>query len=132
MAAETDLGVDVSLEQDFLLAFKWFMFMCEKITRAKGFHDDPPTDAECVALVHSEASELLEYLRAERGCAGSVNNMVRDDKIPSFAGVEAEGADIVIRLASWFQRNRWDLAGALMAKMRYNATRPYKHGGKAF
>lgn len=122
---QEDLSVDRMLEGDFILAFKWFMWLCDRITTAKGFHDNPPTDAECVALVHSEASEILEYLRGpDHGLAKA------DDHIPQFLGVEAEAADVVIRLASWFKRRNWRLAEAIMAKVRYNAGRPFMHGGK--
>lgn len=87
-----------------------------------GWHNPPPTDGECVALVHSEASEILEWLR---------HGNPKDDKIPEFSGAEAEGADVIIRLMSWYKRKGWNLSRALIAKLMYNARRPYRHGGKA-
>lgn len=128
MAAQEVIGIDVTREQDFIRAFRWAMWQADQITTSKGFHDSPPTDAECCALVHSEVSEILEYLR--NPLDGSYPRP--DDKIPEYSGVEAEGADVVIRLLSWYHRRGWNLAEAIAAKMRYNITRTKMHGGKAF
>lgn len=72
-----------------------------------------------VALVHSELSELLEANRK------SVTN---DDKIPDFTGEEAEAADAIIRLLDMAGRYQWRLGEAIVAKMLFNLSRPYKHG----
>ena len=109
--------------QKFVEAFNLLMGVAYKTNEAKGWHNPPPTDGECVALVHSEVSEILEWMRQSNP---------PDDKIgPMFSGIEAEGADVVIRLMSWYKRQGWDLAGAIVAKLRYNAQREYRHGGKA-
>lgn len=72
-----------------------------------------------VALVHSELSELLEANRK------AVTN---DDKVPEFTGEEAEAADTIIRLLDMAGRYQWRLAEAIVAKMLFNLSRPYKHG----
>lgn len=41
---------------------------------------------------------------------------------------EEELADLVIRIADYSGRFGIDLGGAVLAKMRYNATRPHMHG----
>lgn len=123
METQQDLHIPVDWAFEFVHAFNYMMYMADKITTSKGFHDNPPTDAECVALVHSEASELLEYLR---------HNNPPDVGVPEFSGAEVEGADVVIRLMSWFHRRKWRLPEALVAKMRFNAKRERMHGGKAF
>lgn len=70
------------------------------------------------ALVHSELSEMLEANRKD---------IEADDKIPEFTGEEAEAADAIIRLLDMAGRYQWRLGEAVVAKMRYNLTRPYKH-----
>ena len=76
-----------------------------------------------IALVHSELSEALEAIR---------RNIVKDDHLPEFTGAEAELADAVIRILHIAEQNKLRLGEAILAKMKYNAGRPFRHGGKAF
>lgn len=75
-----------------------------------------------IALEHSELSEALEGLRA-----GS-----QDDKIPEFTSEEAEIADTIIRFMDHGQARKLRIAEAMVAKMHYNTTRSFRHGGKNF
>lgn len=118
-----EVAIDVSREQEFVQALKYPMWLMYQINQEHGWHDPVPTDAECVALVHSEASELLEGLR---------HGNPPSDHIPDFSSSEEEAADIIIRLMSWGQRKGWRLGEAVMAKARFNNQRAYKHGGKRF
>lgn len=86
----------------------------------KGFWDgqdknDPRVLGMKLALIHSEVSELLEIYRESHG-----------------AGEAEEMADIVIRVMDLAAARGVDLGRAIVMKMAYNATRPHKHGEKAF
>jgi len=94
---------------------------CYLIAHDHGFHEGAFNFGEKIALVHSELSEALEVYRIDR--------LSSSKEIPAFTQVEEELADAVIRI--------FDLAGllcnchlgdAIAAKIRYNKTRPYKHG----
>jgi NTP pyrophosphatase (non-canonical NTP hydrolase) len=78
---------------------------------------------EQLALMHSELSEGLEYLRHGNGPS---------DHIPAFSGLEEELADVIIRIMSYAGRTNLKVSEAVLAKMEFNAGRPHKHGGKAF
>ena len=76
--------------------------------------------ASMVALEHAELSEGLEAIRKPQ----------KDDHIPEFTMEEAEAADAIIRIMNRSARRYLRVAEALVAKINYNRTRPYKHGNK--
>lgn len=83
---------------------------------------EPNWNAAQHALMHSELSEALEALRKD----------LNDDKLTHRKGVEVELADCVIRIMNYARQTGLDVAGALIEKNRYNATREHRHGGKKF
>lgn len=72
-----------------------------------------------LALMHSELGEALEGVR---------DGDTPSKKIPAFSQVEEELADIVIRIMDLSGRQGYRLGRAIIEKMAYNASRPYKHG----
>ncbi len=75
-----------------------------------------------IALEHSELSEALEGLRA-----GSA-----DDKIPEFTSEEAETADAIIRMMDRAKGRGLRVGEAILAKVAFNRSRSFRHGGKNF
>ena len=91
---------------------------------AHGWWNEERSFGEIIALMHSELSEALEYAR--------VNPNALSDHIPEFTGIEEELADVIIRIFDYAGKEDLRLGEAIFEKMKYNKTRPYKHGNKKF
>ncbi len=107
---------------DFVKEFEEQEVRAFMISSDHGFHEGPNNFGERIALMHSELSEALEYYRKGNGPSDHIN----------FTGVEEEFADVIIRIMDTAQEFGLEVAPAILAKMEFNASRPYKNGGKKF
>ena len=111
------------MDEDFKKSFKYLQKKVHQNAKDKGWWEEDRNDGELLALIHSEVSEALEALRS-----GNPS----DDKVPQFSGAEVELADAIIRIMDMAEARKWDIAGAVVDKIKFNLTREYKHGGKKF
>lgn len=109
----------------------------------KGWYEKEKSVPEHLALIHSEVSEALEADRndvavgigtlaseiLETPTAAEFKDEFEEWLKDTFAD---ELADIVIRVMDLAEWKGIDLQAHIEAKMRYNAMRKYKHGGKKY
>lgn len=106
-------------EIDFIGYFSQIANKAHKNSRDHGFYEREKNDGETLALIHSELSECLEALRD-----GNPIN----EKIPEITRAEGELADVILRIMDFSTFKDWNVGLAIVRKMHYNASRPYKHG----
>jgi hypothetical protein len=110
------------------------------LAKEKGWHDEgkTKTPVECHMLMVTEIAEATESFRKSEPPVFAVDNdgyhctnmatIVEKNWKPEGEAVEL--ADVVIRIFDYFGSKDWDLEAVIAMKHKYNASRPYRHGGK--
>ena len=101
------------------------------IGKASGFYDHAHTEP---GFNHEQklllmVSELIEGFEGTRGAPWPG---IADDKLTHRPMLEVELADTIIRVMNYATHCGLDVAGALVEKASFNATRGHRHGGKRF
>lgn len=122
-----DLIPFVTDEQKFRNAFVTIQRLAHLNSDHKGFWaEDRGKPFEDVALkkfclIHGEISEAQEGVR---------HSNPSSEHIPEFSAVEEELADAIIRIMDFSEEFKFRTAEAVLAKMKFNAQRPFMHGKK--
>ena len=93
--------------------------------KSKGWWDKEINVGEKLALIHSEISEALEEYRSH-----GEKKLYKRETDGKPEGFVFELADTMIRIADLCGELDLDLTRALEIKMKFNKTRPYRHGDK--
>lgn len=108
----------------FRILFNIMGDIVTSIAETNGFwepiDDQLPNKGEKIALMHSELSECLEGIRKN----------LPSDHLPGMSMEVEELADCVIRIMDYAQHYGLPLGQAITDKIKFNATREYKHGKK--
>jgi NTP pyrophosphatase (non-canonical NTP hydrolase) len=93
--------------------------------KSKGFAREDNFPEQCM-LVVTELAEAVECYR--RHGLDETGFLYFDGKKPE--GIASEMADVILRACNVCSYFGIPLEKAIVAKMAYNKTRPYRHGGK--
>ena len=96
--------------------------------KSKGWWDKDRFPLEIHMLIVSEIAEATEEVRKNK--EEFISYMYYENDKP--VGEAVELVDAVIRILDYFGHKCWDFEKILKAKMDYNKTRPYRHGGKKY
>lgn len=89
----------------------------------KGWWDEGPRHpGEVLMNIVAEVAEGWEGVRKD----------LDSDKIEGFTSLEEELADVIIRILDYSCARQLRTPEAILAKMEYNLSRSYRHGGKKY
>jgi NTP pyrophosphatase (non-canonical NTP hydrolase) len=115
---KADLGIITQPVMEFV-PLNTINSLCKEAfetAKSKGWHEQPRSFGEFIALCHAELSEALEADRRKEGVER----------------VAEELGDVLIRIFDGAIEFDLDIETAILTKMEYNKTRSYKHGNKAY
>lgn len=125
------IEIDKDIEK---MQFCDLQYHIHETAKNKGWWDKERKDAEVIALIHSEVSEVLECLREgksvyyEKPIKNKEGVVFPSEYNTKPEGVGIELADTVIRILDFAQSKGIDLEKMIKIKMTFNRTRPYMHG----
>lgn len=127
----TDNMEPLGISEEAVRVFRRLEEEVYRLNISKGWFDSERSVGDMVALLHAEASEVLEAFREwDMKDATRTGMYVGSGEIVKPEGVGAEIADCFIRILDMCKRWDIDLAAEYKRKMEYNWTRPYRHGRK--
>jgi hypothetical protein len=119
-----NLEIPVMLD-DFSRVVQYLIDESHNTAKEKGWWSERDRNiGEQLALMHSELSEALEEWRS----GADIKEIIYEKSKP--CGFTIELADLLIRVFDTVGRYELPLIEALIVKMKYNKTRPYRHGNK--
>lgn len=103
-----------------------------------GWWDEERTFGDIISLCHCELSEAVEEFRDGRkpneiyyrdtSCGATATFKSYYYNKPE--GIPVELADVIIRIFDYCGHTEIDIKTAILEKIEFNKSRPYKHGGK--
>jgi hypothetical protein len=99
----------------------------------KGFYDEPRDFPHTCMLVVSEIAEAVEADRKGVPMPTVFPSLNSETFVEEFKGnvkdtIPDEMADAIIRILDWCGKENIPIGYHIEAKLKYNASRPYKHG----
>lgn len=110
--------------------------LCAANAALKGFHEDEKIILKMCTETTQRDIVKNQFFQAEAGRIGeevgeliaAIRKPKQDTHVPSFSNIAMELADVTIRVFDAANKRGIDIGQALIQKLVYNTTRPYKHG----
>lgn len=125
---------------EFISSFNALSTRINEWADRKGWNEDDPVNHHPVKhtkmyvgyVVAHDLSKLgLMITEIAEAMEGRRHGDPPSDKIPEYTSQEEELADCIVRIMHYSAQRKLRVAEALLAKLEYNETRPYKHGKQA-
>lgn len=107
----------------FIKMLKMLAEAIHKVSRDKGFYDNPREDGTLLCMIHGEVSEAMEANRKSNP---------PDKHLPEFSSEEVELGDSIIRILDYAEHKGYNLGPAILAKVLFNTGRPRMHGNNLY
>jgi len=100
--------------------------ICNNVSVNKGWDNRKAAPLIMAALFHAEISEFVEEMRKKP--KKEIWYGDSSGGVPKPLGPLSELADVIIFITGYCEAMGWDLNKAVVEKITYNMTRPYRHG----
>jgi hypothetical protein len=134
----TEFVTNESLQKHIADVIDILAAICAEASAQRGFHDDEDEIKRYLELLPTRITgwqegavlqaELARQMSEIAEAVEAVRKPGPDHHLPNFSNFIVEEADTIIRIGDTCGKRQLPIGQAVVAKLLYNQSRPYKHG----